>query len=288
MPLTDIQMNVLATLAENPTEQRHLAGAAAIHMAPGSSRISHDLDLFHDSERAVGETFAVDRELLHNRGFSVTVLLSQPGFIRTQVADGVDSVLVEWAWDSAWRFMPPVPIERVGMVLHPVDLAINKVLALAGRNEPRDFLDTLYLDAHVLPLGALIWAAAGKDPGWNPGMLHQWLLRRGSIRADELKRLDLSTPANPATLREQWRAALAAADAFIQSRPPEESGCLYIHPESGKFFAPQPVDQPVLHRPSIGGVLPHMRFGERDSFIASAPLRAELESFFDRKVRGPR
>lgn len=44
---------------------------------------------------------------------------------------------VEWARDSAWRFMPTVRDERVGWVLHPVDLAVNKIIALAGRDEAR-------------------------------------------------------------------------------------------------------------------------------------------------------
>jgi hypothetical protein len=47
--------------------------------------------------------------------------------------------------------------------LHPIDLAVNKVLALAGRDEPRDLLDTLYQHREVLCLGALCWAACGKD-----------------------------------------------------------------------------------------------------------------------------
>jgi len=55
-----------------------------------------------------------------------------------------------------------------GPLLHPVDLAINKVLALAGRDEPRDFVDILFVHARVLPLGAICWAAVGKDSGFTP------------------------------------------------------------------------------------------------------------------------
>ncbi len=72
---------------------------------------------------------------------------------------------IEWAHDSAWRFMPTVRHPLAGYVLHPVDLAVNKLLALAGRDEARDFLDVLDLDRRTLALGALCWAAAGKDPG---------------------------------------------------------------------------------------------------------------------------
>lgn len=64
--------------------------------------------------------------------------LNQPGYVRAVVREGDDATRVEWARDSAWRFMPPVRDERVGFLLHPVDLAVNKTLALAGRDEPRD------------------------------------------------------------------------------------------------------------------------------------------------------
>ncbi len=61
--------------------------------------------------------------------------------------------------------MPLTPFqEETGFQLHPIDLAINKVLALVGRDEARDFLDVVVVDATVLSLGALVWAAAAKDP----------------------------------------------------------------------------------------------------------------------------
>lgn len=37
---------------------------------------------------------------------------------------------------------------RHGFMLDPIDLAINKVLALAGRDEPRDFVDMLRCARH--------------------------------------------------------------------------------------------------------------------------------------------
>jgi hypothetical protein len=50
--------------------------------------------------------------------------------------------------------MPTLRSEVVGYVLHPIDLAINKLLALAGRDEPRDFLDILDLDARPAAYGS--------------------------------------------------------------------------------------------------------------------------------------
>jgi hypothetical protein len=46
--------------------------------------------------------------------------------------------------------------EMFGYVLHPIDLAMNKVMAAAGRRELRDIVDLVTIDQTILPLGALI------------------------------------------------------------------------------------------------------------------------------------
>ena len=69
-----------------------------------------------------------------------------------------DRLRLDWATDSAFRFFPVLPDEEFGYCLHQADLATNKVLALAGRSEVRDFLDTLLIDRTYLSLGAVIWA----------------------------------------------------------------------------------------------------------------------------------
>ena len=133
MPLTDYQHELALLLAENRTFDSYLAGGAAILIEPNTIRFSRDLDYFHDSEARVSEAFSVDQRLLLGRGYSIEVELSQPGYVRAIVRRGDDATKVEWARDSDWRFMPTVRDARVGFVLHPVDLAVNKVLTLAGR-----------------------------------------------------------------------------------------------------------------------------------------------------------
>jgi len=59
-------------------------------------------------------------------------------------------------------------------VLHPVDLATNKVAAAYGRREPRDVVDLLTIHENILPLGAVIWASAGKALGFTPeGIIYE-------------------------------------------------------------------------------------------------------------------
>lgn len=258
MPLTDYQASLARLLSRNRTFDSYLAGGAAILIEPNTTRFSHDLDYFHDSEARVAEAFAVDHKLLESEKYSVHVDLNQPGYIRAIVRRGGDTTKVEWARDSAWRFMPTLRDERVGFLLHPVDLAVNKVLALAGRDEPRDVLDVLHLHRRVLVLGALCWAACGKDPGFTPFSLLELLRRRGRVREEDLARLDLAVPIDLRALKREWLEALDSVGGFAASRPPEEIGCLYYSASRSGFVDPRDVSDSVPHFGHPGGVLPRI------------------------------
>ena len=258
MPLTAYQAEVARTLSSNRTFDSYLAGGAALHLEPNTARYSNDLDYFQDTVERVAEALAADVVELDRAGHAVAVGLRLPGFVRATVSRGDDRTKVEWAHDSAWRFMPTQRHELVGFVLHHIDLATNKLLALAGRDEPRDYLDVLGLHAHTLPLGALCWAAAGKDPGFTPFALLDILRRRGKYRPEDFARLRLSTPVHVEELKQQWLAALADADAFVHTRPAGEMGCLYYSRHQGRFVAPGAADtgDAVPHFGRPGGVLP--------------------------------
>jgi hypothetical protein len=262
VPLTPYQAELALLLSSHRTPDSYLAGGAALNIEPSSRRYSNDLDYFHDSEQRVASAFAEDRTALEAAGYALEVNITQPGFIRAVVSRGDGSTKVEWAHDSAWRFLPPVKHPRSGYQLHPVDLALNKVLALVGRDEARDFLDALDADEGILPLGALCWAAAGKDPGFTPFSLLSMLERRGKYRPEDFQRLSLREPVDLVELKGRWREALAKASAFVRSRPPEEMGCLYYSLGRRYFvgdFDPAEVGvdvQPHFGRP--GGVLPRV------------------------------
>lgn len=256
MPLTEIQKRILKLLTGHRSEASHLAGATGLGLSPESPRFSHDLDYFHDREAAVAAAFARDKSALEDNGYDVEILLSQPGFIRVVVSDGESSIRIDWAHGSSWRFMPTSCLDEVGHVLHPVDLAINKVLALAGRDEPRDFIDTLFVHRRVLSLGALVWAASGKDPGMSPSMLLELLKRKGKLREEHLRYLDIVPELDIRSLRREWQVALHQAEEFIASRPYNEAGCLYVDPETTAFIEPKPGQPAKLHRATQGGILP--------------------------------
>jgi hypothetical protein len=258
MPLTDYQASLARLLSGNRTFDSYLAGGAAILIEPNTTRFSRDLDYFHDSEARVAEAFAADRDLLKRDGYEIDVDLNQPGYVRAVVRKGSDATKVEWARDSAWRFLPTVRDDRVGFMLHPVDLAVNKVLALAGRDEARDVLDTVHLHRSVLRLGPLCWAACGKDPGFSPLSLLELLRRRGRVRPEDLERLHLAAPVDLRQLKQEWLAALDSVEPFVGSRPPGEIGCLYYSPSQRAVVDPREVPDAVPHFGRPGGVLPRI------------------------------
>lgn len=263
MPLTPFQRALLAELAREPRDDRYLAGGAAMHFAPTSIRYSDDLDFFHDSEARVASAFVADRTRLEQAGYAIDVQISLPGFVRAVVRQGPDATRVDWAHDSAWRFMPLVRDPLGGLLLHPVDLAINKALAVAGRDEARDFVDILFVHRRVLPLAGLAWAAVGKDPGFTPLSLLELLKRRGRYHPEDFARLNLTESFDLVAAKQTWLAALEEAESFAHARPPDEIGCLYYATEQDTFVLPSAnralADQGiVLHFGAPGGVVPRV------------------------------
>jgi hypothetical protein len=264
MPLTAFQRELLSVLASSDgSRERYLAGGAALHFSPNSVRFSDDLDFFHDTVAQVGRAFEADRLVLEAGGYRVEVGVSIPGFIRAIVSRNQEATRVDWARDSAWRFMPLVRDPLGGFLLHPVDLAVNKILVLAGRDEARDFVDTLVVHRQLLPLAGLCWAAAGKDPGFTPLSLLELLKRRGRHREEEIRRLNLAEPFDLRAAKAEWMEALGSAEAFARERPADEVGGLYYSATADRFRLPRPnlsleAQGLVLHFGAPGGVLPQV------------------------------
>ncbi|MEO0594419.1 MAG: hypothetical protein AAFZ38_12650 [Myxococcota bacterium] len=259
MPLTQLQTDIATLLASGRSPDSYLAGGAALHFEPNTLRYSNDLDYFHDSVERVATAFAEDRKQLETAGYEVEIDMNQPGYVRARIVRDTESTKVEWAHDSSWRFMPVERDPIVGYRLHPVDLAINKLLALVGRDEPRDLLDVLDVDERILPLGALCWAAAGKDPGFTPLSILDLLRRRGRFHAEDFARLRLNHPVDLVTLKTAWLRALDDTAQFIASRPANELGCLYYSTGAKTFIAPQPGESDfVPHYGRPGGILPRL------------------------------
>lgn len=263
MPLTTFQARVAKILSGNRSKDSYLAGGAAMHFEPNSIRYSQDLDYFHHSEVLVAEAFKADTVSLKSGGIELKTEIAIPGYIRATARSENEVTKIEWAHESAWLFMPVQFVSDLGFVLHPVDLAVNKVLALAGRDEPRDFLDVIHASKEILPLPGLVWAASGKDPGFTPHSLLELLQRKGKYRSEDFSRLHLNVDVDLPAMKQAWLEELAEVRSVINYLPDDELGCLYFDAIKKSFVIPtEKRPKEILpHFATHGGVLPQVLTG---------------------------
>src|SRR5262245_24771889 len=231
MPLAAFQKRAGHILAAHRNPESHVAGGAVINRADTSLRYSDDLAIFHDAAESVAACAEADAKALQEAGCSVEWLIREPGHYRAQIKYDNDGLRLDWSHDSAFRFFPVLPDEDFGYSLHPADLAVNKVLALAGRTEIRDFLDLLFLVDSYLCLGALGWAACGKDPGYTPAFLLDQMNRHVRFQESDLMGENLARPVDLKDLKRQWIAARERAEKLFAQLPAEDFGCLYLDPD---------------------------------------------------------
>jgi len=257
MPLTPFQASVLTVLAPTRSDVSYLAGGAALHMGPTGERFSNDLDFFHNAADAANQTFAADALVLRAAGYEVTVLAEYRGFVSAATRRDGEATVLDWAHESAWRFLPLVAMTGGGVMLHPIDLAINKLVALANRREPRDLVDAIFADTHILAFPALVWAVVDKNPGLNPSSyLEQF--RRRTITPEDAAYLRFTGAYRVEEAAQHFRRMVESADAFIAANTHREPGALLQNRRTASFFVPQSDSDWAHtreHRGALGGVI---------------------------------
>lgn len=268
MAVTRFQAEILRSLAalRRSRGESYVAGGVALNELLAAPRRSRDIDLFHNSEQALAATWAADSDELRHLGYTLDVLRLAPSFVEAVVARGAERSLMQWVRDSVFRFFPLIEHELLGLALHPFDLATNKVLAMAGRLEPRDWIDVLTCDEKLQPLGFLVWAACGKDPGYNPVSLLGEMSRCHYSQA-ELNMLDFegATP-DGAALSIHWHQALRSARATCSVLPRDHLGTCVVTTD-GQLFRGSASDigraleegRLAFHAGRIGGAWPSVR-----------------------------
>ena len=242
MPLTQFQTDVFKIISANRNPDSYVAGGIVIHREATSSRYSKDIDLFHDTSEAVVASAKLDEVALQQAGYEVKFSMENPTFHRASVTKDGQKVRLEWAADSAFRFFPIVEDKILGYRLHDADVATNKVLAAAGREKVRDFIDLIQLDRTYVSLGVAIWAASGKDEGYTPELVIDQLRRHSRINPASIGNVVLAYPADAVALKSEWVKCLLAAEALLASFPADPLGCLYLdqsgQPARGEVFDP--------------------------------------------------
>jgi hypothetical protein len=99
-------------------------------------------------------------------------------------------------------------------------------------------VDLLTIHDRILPLGAVIWAAAGKALGFTPeGMINE-IRRMANYTDADFRRLASEPPVDPAATMTRLREVLNEAEAFVLRMPTDKLGLLFI--QGSKVVQPDP------------------------------------------------
>jgi Nucleotidyl transferase AbiEii toxin, Type IV TA system len=263
MPLTAFQSEVLGFIAANRSEESHFAGGMVLHHHPDSARFSHDFDIFHEAAEEVTRASVADAASLRAAGFMVEPQRSDwsehVSFRKARVSRGTETVDIDWAADSAFRFFP---IERdpvLGWRLHLFDIATNKALALCARSETRDYVDIVELNS-VFPLAAIVWAACGKDPGFSPLSLLRMMKRFARVDPAKLDTIK-ARALDPVVLKTAWIEMSDRADAemtrLADTQPDMPIGVAFVDSKGRPGWIGDDATLSI-HEPSIRGCLPRI------------------------------
>ena len=204
-----------------------------LNAADNSARFSHDFDIFHEAGEEVQRASDLDKVSLEEAEFEVrpTAEWEKPEtFRKAQIIRGDQSVEIDWAADSAFRFFPVERDPLLGWRLHLFDMATNKALALSARTETRDYIDIVEL-GKAYPLAAICWAACGKDPGFSPLFLLKMMLRFARVDPTKLREIQARN-LDPIELKKDWITMSDNADAAIEriadKQPDLPIGCAFL------------------------------------------------------------
>jgi hypothetical protein len=236
VPLSKIQTEILRILAAYRDPESYVAGSTPLNR--DTLRYSGDIDVFHDREERVAVAAAQDSALLEEHGYSLRWLRRIPTIHTVLVERGGEATKLEWVADSDFRFFPTIPDEMFGYILHPVDLATNKVSAAYGRREPRDIVDLITIHERILPLGAAVWASVGKALGFTPEGIINEVRRTANYTEADFRRVASDPPLDPAATMNRLRELLTEAEAFVARMPTDKVGLLFL--EGGHVVQPDP------------------------------------------------
>jgi hypothetical protein len=268
MALTEYQIAVLRILSERRKRdgESYIAGGTALNFFLKSHRKSKDIDIFHDTSEALIKAWESDKAALFSAGYEIDIIREYSSFIEADIKKNKNAVLIQWCRDSAFRFFPLIEDPILGLTLHPFDLATNKILAMCGRLEPRDWIDSIECSRSVQQLGFLAWAATGKDPGINPTMLLEDASRLHYSQA-EIDLLDFENDVpDVAVLSKAWKEEILVGKKIVELLPDEHLGKCVLS-EDGKLYKGSYCNiekdrldgNMYFHGGSIGGVWPEIK-----------------------------
>lgn len=214
-PLQERIAEIVAGLDE--AEGFALAGGAALIARGDVRRQTRDLDFFGLSGDAVDRLAPAVRRALSAAGFIVGHAQANPGFVRLIVSDGDERTELDLAADAR---LFPAEFGRLAPTLTGEELAVDKVLAVFGRAEARDFADLMALEPRY-GLDRLCDLAAKKDLGFEPALFAEMVSRFDRLRRDEFELDDAEYEQLRGEVRRWHERALERHRADERDRGPE-------------------------------------------------------------------
>lgn len=146
--------------------QFYLTGGTALAEYYLGHRLSYDLDFFTGVDGLVLPISYQIERLSGVDNLKIIVVRRFATYVEFLISNSQDSLKVDLALDSPFRFEPPL-LSLSGIYTNDYqDLRIDKLLAFFGRAEPRDAVDLFFILKNE-PLKALLVQAAQKDPGFD-------------------------------------------------------------------------------------------------------------------------
>ena len=267
MALTEQQEVILRLLARNRIEnpESYVAGGLALNYKLDTPRLSRDIDIFHDSNKAMVRSWEMDRDALVANGFDVKPMRVLEYFIEAEVSKDGRRTEVQWGTDSAYRFFPLQPDPVVGFTLHPLDLAANKLSALVGRTEPWDWIYVITAIKGLQPFACLLSAACGKDPGFSPTSMLEYVARRRYNQVEIDEKIIPKGTYDASELCRFWHEAVESTRKVLVDFPRAEVGKA-VMTKDGKLFkgddetlrSALAAGELEFHEGTIGGAWPRI------------------------------
>ncbi len=99
-------------------------------------------------------------------------------------------------------------------------------------------IDLLTAHERILPLGATIWASAGKALGFTPEGIIDEIRRNARYTDADFRRLASDPPIDPVATITRLREVLSEAEAFVKRMPTDRAGLLFL--KGGHVVQPDP------------------------------------------------
>ena len=168
--LSQIQLDFLTCWFEQ-TSDFFLTGGAALVVACEVPRITKDLDLFTASTEALQHVEKLVEHVARAIGADSTSLRTAPYFRRYKVSRFSATTLVDLVADPVSPIYPSKLKRGTFIVDPPEEILVNKICAIVGRGEGRDFVDAYFLSSLGFDIEVALLAANQKDGGVDASSL---------------------------------------------------------------------------------------------------------------------